>query len=387
MEDQSSPLPANDGAPQIEEIVSLVNRAREVVSSLDPIVADIESRRATANGIVDQLQAAATDFAEHQAALKQSGTEGTANAQSKLTELESAITSARSKLDEAAADLSTRGQAGLASIEAALQQSNARRDEAANSANATNEELGRARQLLNEIQVARGEADANQQVTAQAAAAKQTFDQEAAALLARYQASLDDADKRKAEFQSSYAASKEDVQNLTAQAETMLFGATNAGIASTFKEEVAALDKRIREAERMFLLGIAAIGVSLIPLIMYMLNVSAGHDLTIQSVLARTALLIPSVWLTRHFARRIHANFELRQQYVHKYSMGAIVEPFRRQAGEHAPNVVAGVAGELMKNPAEVLKRHQKMGDGPAEDMSDALGPVTRLLPNPDRPN
>jgi hypothetical protein len=228
--------------------------------------------------------------------------------------------------------------------------------------------------------------EAHQQVTAQGAAAKQAFDHEAAAVLQRYQSSLADADQRKQEFQDSYASSKADVDSLTAQAETMLFGATNAGIASTFKEEVAALDKRIRDAERMFLFGLLTIGASLIPLIVYMFNVTAGESLTIESVLARTALLIPSVWLTRHFARRVHANFELRQQYVHKYAMGAIVEPFRRQAGDHGPNVVAGVAEELMKNPANVMKRHQRMGDGPAEDMSEVLRPLTRLLPTPERP-
>lgn len=404
--------PANDETARGAELAALMKHAGELATNFESLIADGEASRTAAQAAVEQLESMASaaqnksaevenllgsvlsrisdleaEIAAARVQLAQAGTDSTTQAAAKLTSLDEAIASAKSRGETAANDFDQRGQAGLALIESAVQQANARRDEAVAAANAVGGDLARGQQLVNEIQTLRAEVEAHQQVTTQAAAAKQGFEQEAAAILGRYQASLADADQRKQEFEESYAASKEDVERLTAQAETMLFGATNAGIASTFKEEVAALDRRIRDAERMFLFGLFTIAVSLIPLIVYMFNVTAGEALTIESVLARTALLIPSVWLTRHFARRVHANFELRQQYVHKYSMGAIVEPFRRQAGEHAPNVVAGVAEELMKNPASVLKRHQKMGDGPAEDMSEVLKPVTRLLPNPDRQN
>lgn len=375
---QSARDAANDGAPQIAELASLLNRANEMATALSGVVADCECKRTSVLSLVE-------DIAQKGASLNQSLDEQTSKIQTKVAELEAATLEARERADQSGSETAQSTQAKMSALENAANDAATRQAAAVAAAGAAEEQLARARQLLNEIEVAKAQVIEHHTVTVEAAAAKGKFDSDAADALDKYGAALSESNERAEEFAAAYATAKEDIARLIAQAEVMLFGATNAGIASTFKEEVSALDRRIRDAERMFLFGIFAIGISLIPLIVYMLNVSAGHELTFSSVLARSAILIPAIWLTRHFARRIHANFELRQQYVHKYSMGAIVEPFRRQAGEHASNVVAGVAEELMKNPASVLKRHQKIGDGPVDDLSDTLKPITRLLPSPDR--
>lgn len=447
MEDQQSQLlPANEGQhPQIAEIVAVVSRANESATALQSIVADAQTKQqsfsealnaanaqlasleglvssaaqrdAEANRIVEECRSKIASL-ESAVASAQQQIEGTANAsarrindkiaeleatasaastasqqsveqsveklKAKVAELEASATASQQAAQQSTSELTQRANETLSQLDANLQQARQRQADTEGAKNGAQEQLANARQALVEIETAKNEAIANREVTSEARAAKEKFDQDSAAALGNVSSALAAAEAERTNFVETWSAAREDIQRLTKEAEAMLFGATNAGLASTFTDVAKTLGGRLFWSSAFFVGGIVALVGCLFVLYEFMMQIVAGHDFTPMDLAVglflRAAILVPLGWFCYFFSRRAHALFELQQHYIHKASLAASVEPFRRQAGEHASTAVAGVLQEIMKNPADVLRRHKKMSDGPDQSIDDLAQRVGQIL-------
>lgn len=371
-------------------VAQTLAQASERLGEINQVLADLQTLKADANAAAVAAKERASDLegavAEQQRKIDQALSEGEQRVQSKVTELETVATDARGRADQSVAQISQDAQSKIAELGAAVQSAAEQQQISTASANASSEQAGRVKQLLAETEAARNEILGHHKVTAEAMASKEKFEQDAAAKLLSYESALEQNKKDQAEFREFATKSKEEIEHRTSEADAMLFGATNAGLASAFKNEVKDLEKQLMWASVLFVVGIAGLFGALYWLLEFMSQLARGHQLTAidlgLGVLLRTAIVVPAVWFCFFFSRRAHALFELRQHYVHKASLAASVEPFRRQAGEHAATAVAGVLREIMKNPATVLRRHRKMGDAPDDGSDDVLKQLRRLMLN-----
>jgi hypothetical protein len=176
------------------------------------------------------------------------------------------------------------------------------------------------------------------------------------------------------------------VDELKTQADAMLVGATNVGLASAFSKRAVELRGDVSKARRAYYFSIAFLVLLSLPLAFFLIpkellgpllrtmsipatgtvpNVSSaatGSDLLAQ-VLARALLLVPGWFLVRFCAARHERSFKLLEHYEYKYSIAAAVEGFKKQAPGYESEIAAASFFELTDNPATSL---------------DAKGPETR---------
>lgn len=371
-------------------LAQALGQATERLSEINHLLTEAQNLKTDANSAVQSAKDKASDLeakvAEQQKALEQALSDGAQKIQAKVTELETATADVRARADQSVAEIGQNAQSKMTELTAAVQKAAEQQQAVTASANATAEQAARVKQLLTETETAKNDVLGHHKVTAEAMASKEKFEQDAASKLLSYETALAENKKEQVAFREFATKSKEEIEHLTSEADAMLFGATNAGLASAFKNEVKDLERQLLWASILFVVGILGLFGALYWLFEFMSQLARGHQLTAidlgLGVLIRTAIVVPAVWFCFFFSRRAHALFELRQHYVHKASLAASVEPFRRQAGEHASTAVAGVLREIMKNPATILRRHRKMGDAPDDGSDEVLRQVRRMMLN-----
>lgn len=371
-------------------VAQVLDQANQRLAEITQLLAEIQTLKSDASSAVEAAKSKASDLqdkvTDQHNKIEQTLSDGEQKVQAKVAELEAATTDVRTLADQSIAQISQDGQTKVAELAATVQKATEQQQAATASASASAEQAAPVRQLLTETETAKNDVLGHHKVTAEAMASKEKFEQDAASKLLNYETALNDNKKEQAAFREFATQSKEEITHLTSEADAMLFGATNAGLASAFKNEVKDLEKQLMWASVLFVVGIASLFGALYWLFEFMSQLADGHQLTAidlgLGVLIRTAIVVPAVWFCFFFSRRAHALFELRQHYVHKASLAASVEPFRRQAGEHASAAVAGVLREIMKNPATILRRHRKMGDAPDDGSDDVLKQIRRLMLN-----
>jgi predicted nucleic acid-binding Zn-ribbon protein len=187
---------------------------------------------------------------------------------------------------------------------------------------------------------------------------------------------------------ASFEQQKQSVENLIKSSESMLKGATVAGLASSFSEAHKNLGKQLFWARLSFYVGIAFLFISAIPLMLYVFLpilapflqalypeiVSAMPAFDTQTeisgwqylgqVLARFIILLPAAWLVSFAAIRHSSLFRLREHYAYKYSMAVSVEGFRKQATGYESEIAALVLEQLAFNPADKLTPSKDIPEG-----------------------
>ncbi len=188
------------------------------------------------------------------------------------------------------------------------------------------------------------------------------------------------------ELQARLTAELERVADLKSQAEAMLVGSTNAGLASGFSKRVDLLEPKLRWAQVSYYISIFVLVLLGAPLALFILpaewtakiikglpnslgtagnaaaSAGSAQDLLPQ-VLARALFLVPGWLLVRFAAVRHERLFKLLEHYHYKYSIAASVEGFKKQAPIYESEIAAATFFELTNNPANSL---------------DARGPETR---------
>lgn len=181
---------------------------------------------------------------------------------------------------------------------------------------------------------------------------------------------------------------RQSVESLIESSESMLKGATVAGLASSFSEAHRKLGWQLLWARVSFYVGIAFLFISAIPLMLYVFLpilapflqtrypeiASAAPALDAQpeisgwqylgQVLARFIILLPAAWLVSFSAIRHSSLFRLREHYAYKYSMAVSVEGFRKQATGYESEIAALVLEQLAFNPADKLIPSKDIPEG-----------------------
>ncbi|HAE94340.1 MAG TPA: hypothetical protein DCG65_07250 [Hyphomonas atlantica] len=175
---------------------------------------------------------------------------------------------------------------------------------------------------------------------------------------------LEKLDVRMDDFRDFISTSETRTSQLAELAESMLAGATNASLSSSFKGEADALEAKSKWAQFWFSLGIVALFASLAPLLLLLFG-DEQPAVTIESILARSILVAPSIWFCSFMARRYSALFELRHHYGHKHNMTFSLNAFKKQLTDDNSGITKEVFESISRNPADILRRHGKMSEGP----------------------
>lgn len=194
--------------------------------------------------------------------------------------------------------------------------------------------------------------------------------------------------QKQQELFDKFLEQKQSMADLITQSESMLKGATVAGLASSFSEAHRKLGWQLFWARLSFYFGIAFLFVSAIPLMFYVflpiiapfLQVRFPELATIPSsyvsqnevtgwqylgqVLARFIILLPAAWFVSFSAIRHSSLFRLREHYAYKYSMAVSVEGFRKQAVGYENEIAALVLEQLAFNPADKLIPSKDIKEG-----------------------
>ncbi len=168
---------------------------------------------------------------------------------------------------------------------------------------------------------------------------------------------------------------EEQIKDVIKQSETMLKGATVAGLAGRFDEIRKNLSAEMGGAKRSFYFGVLFLFLSAIPLFVFVLSPliefftpgfmasfqksGAGTPTTawqyIAQISARFVILLPAIVFVTFSSKRYRSLFELREHYAYKYSMAVSVEGFKKQAPEYENEIAAMVLEELAYNPADMV--------------------------------
>lgn len=189
---------------------------------------------------------------------------------------------------------------------------------------------------------------------------------------------------------ANFEKKKQSVESLIESSESMLKGATVAGLASSFSDAHTKLGKQLFWARVSFYVGITFLFISAIPLMLYVFlpilapflqtrypefaSVAPALDTQgemsgwqyLGQVLARFIILVPAAWLVSFSATRHSSLFRLREHYAYKYSMAVSVEGFRKQATGYESEIAALVLEQLAFNPADKLTPSNDIHEGKA---------------------
>ena len=221
-------------------------------------------------------------------------------------------------------------------------------------------------------------------------ASAQTLEQQITAYKAKFdafQAELDKRQKQFTEFEANAKAAEAanvkreaEIDRLTKAADTMIKGATTAGLSSSLEETRKRYEERMNSAKFGFYVAVAILIASALPLVAQLVpglfgdwfpkpeKASEGNP---YAVLGNIFLLLPATWLTAFFTKSYAEYFHLEREYAHKAALAMSVDGFKRQAPKYEEEITAEVFMEIRTNPAN--------RDGPepaAHPLYDALSKV-----------
>jgi len=152
-----------------------------------------------------------------------------------------------------------------------------------------------------------------------------------------------------------------EISRLMEKADTMIRGATTAGLSKSLEDARDAYGKQMRNSRFGFLASIVVLLVSAIPLAAHLLpglfgkfapEISEGVQNSPLGVLGKIILLLPGTWLAVFFTKSFSEFFHLEWEYAHKAALAKSVEGFKREAPKYQEEITASVFGEILNNPS-----------------------------------
>jgi hypothetical protein len=194
-----------------------------------------------------------------------------------------------------------------------------------------------------------------------------------AALVDKYQAKYSafdtELDKRLAlftQFEEANKAAQEqnqlrekEIDRLVREANQMLQGATNAGLAKAFNDASVKYGNEADDAKKGFYWSIMFLVSTVLPLASYIFPIpyldtvsdSTSNGVTLGGVLSRIVFLLPGVWLTSFTALRYSSLFQLHREYSFKAAIAMSVDGFKMQAPEYKEAIAGSAFIELATKP------------------------------------
>lgn len=183
-----------------------------------------------------------------------------------------------------------------------------------------------------------------------------------------FQKQLDDRNTRFTQFEQDTKIADEmnanreaDIDRLTKLADTMITGATTAGLSKSLEDTRLRYEDRMNKAKKGFQWSVALLLVSALPLAAHLLPGLFGSwiptfdpkaDGSPYAVLGKIVLLLPTTWLTAFFTKSYADFFHLEREYAHKAALAMSVDGFKRQAEKYQEEITAEVFMEIRTNPA-----------------------------------
>ena len=184
-----------------------------------------------------------------------------------------------------------------------------------------------------------------------------------------FQSQLDSRLKLFTEFENKTIESEKrnqekeaEIERLTGKADTMIRGATTAGLSKSLEDTRDLYSKRMFWARIGFFVSIAFITISALPLAAHLLpglfggwvpTVSEQAQNSKLGVLGKIFLLLPATWLTVFFTKSFAEFFHLEREYAHKATLAKSVEGFKREAPKYKEEITGSVFGEILSNPSK----------------------------------
>lgn len=183
-----------------------------------------------------------------------------------------------------------------------------------------------------------------------------------------FQKQLDDRNKQFSEFENNFKVALEqnvkrddEIIQLIEKADTMIRGATTAGLSKSLDDTRKLYGRRMIGAGVGFLVSILLLAVSALPLAAHLLPgmfgdlvpaITEDAKSSAIGVLGKIILLLPGTWLTLFFSKTFTEFFHLEREYAHKAALAKSVDGFKREAPKYEEEITASVFGEILNNPS-----------------------------------
>lgn len=153
------------------------------------------------------------------------------------------------------------------------------------------------------------------------------------------------------------------ISELTDKADTMIRGATTAGLSKSLDDTRELYEARLQETQKYFLWSVGVLLVCTLPIAAQLLPGPWQHYFTPQasgavnesapwlSAIGKLVLVIPGTWATAFFASNYAELFHLSREYAHKAALAKAIDGFKREAPEYAQEIVGSVFMEIQDNP------------------------------------
>jgi uncharacterized protein YoxC len=185
-----------------------------------------------------------------------------------------------------------------------------------------------------------------------------------------FQTQLDERLKQFATFEANIpkaekqnVAREAEIDRLTQKADSMIKGATTAGLSNSLEETRSIYADRMYFAGGGFIVSIVILTISAIPLAAHLLPGLFGDWIKIASIspdardsaatiIGKIVLLLPGSWLSLFFSKTFSEFFHLEREYAHKAALAKSVEGFKREAPDFEQEITTGVFGEILNSPS-----------------------------------
>jgi hypothetical protein len=155
-----------------------------------------------------------------------------------------------------------------------------------------------------------------------------------------------------------------EIDRLTKLSDSMISGATTAGLAKSMEDARQRYETRMNGARKGFYFAVVLLVISSLPLVGHLLPGLVGTwfpgldvkaDASPYGAVSKILLLIPATWLTAFFTKSYADFFHLEREYAHKAALAMSVDGFKRQAQKYEEEITAEVFMEIRSNPANKL--------------------------------
>ena len=185
-----------------------------------------------------------------------------------------------------------------------------------------------------------------------------------------FQTQLDERLNQFGEFESNVpkvtkqnVARETEIDRLTAKADSMIKGATTAGLSHSLEETRKIYANRMYGTGGGFIVAIILLALSALPLAAQLLPGLFGDWLRISpiagdakdsvaNVIGKIVLLLPATWLSIFFSKTFSEFFHLEREYAHKAALAKSVDGFKREAPDFEQEITTGVFGEILNSPS-----------------------------------
>jgi hypothetical protein len=153
------------------------------------------------------------------------------------------------------------------------------------------------------------------------------------------------------------------ILGLIDKADTMIRGATTAGLSQSLEETKNLYEKRLETTQKYFLGSVGVLLVCSLPIAAQIVpgpwqqyfpaqaTASASDAGPWLAAFGKLMLVIPATWATAFFASNYAELFHLAREYGHKAALAKSVDGFKREAPNYEQEIVGSVFMEIQDNP------------------------------------